>query len=472
MPDEGHHLYRAYHIAEGNWFGVKTDDARFGGELPSSLIDLERSFRYIRYDYDARVDLETLVTASMVPLNPEKTQFADFPNVAYYVPLPYLAQAICLKIGIWLELPPLFLLYLARMAGFLFWVTILYLAIRIIPFHKNTFAVIALLPSSLFINTGMTADSFTYGVCYLILAVLMRMIFLKKSSASSPYLLQREKNNANLKEKKEANITYTDNDSFLTKNSKNLKSWMLLLVTSVAVTLSKVVYAPLLLLTFLIPKENFIKSFSKNKFIGSLLIINTLALIFLYTNLKDSFVAYDKYNPKYRTNVQLNEGVNPDAQLNFIFENPIEFIGIAIKSHLDYAPSSIVHCIGKFGWEKNYLPFWMIGSLLLVVIVSATFERNFSFQLSKKIRLLFLLTAGAIIMAFTVVIYMQWSPVANREILSLGGRYYLPILPLLLFPLKITSVQISQKKLIHIVRITLLISLTFSILYVTNRYYI
>lgn len=453
VPDEGHHLYRAYHIAEGNWVGEKTNDARFGGELPSNLIDLERSFRYLRYDYDAKVDWNTLVAASMIPLQPEKTQFADFPNVAYYVPIPYFAQSHCLKVGIWLELPPLFLLYLARMAGFIFWVTMIYLAIRIIPFHKNTFAAIALLPSSLFINSGMTADSFTYGVCYLIFSVVLRLVFLfrNEKSTSSPYPLQRG--------------TATVNHLI------GAKDWMLLLVTTVSVTLSKVIYAPLLLLTFLIPKERFGKTFSKNKFIGSLLIINALALIVLYTSLKDSFISYDNYNPDYRTDVQLNEGVIPDAQLEFIFNHPIEFASIALKSHLDYAPSSIVHCIGKFGWEKNYLPFWVIGLLLLAITISAAFERNFSFQLSKKTRFTFLFTAATIIAAFTVVIYMQWSPVGNEEILSLGGRYYLPILPLIFFASKTTIFQISQKYLIGTLRALIFVGLFVGMLSLIVRYY-
>ena len=49
-PDEGHHLYRAYHLAEGHWFGEQTEDNRFGGKLPENLISLENSYRYLRYN--------------------------------------------------------------------------------------------------------------------------------------------------------------------------------------------------------------------------------------------------------------------------------------------------------------------------------------------------------------------------------------------------------------------------------------
>jgi len=96
VPDEGHHLYRAYHIAEGHGFGEQTVDNRFGGEMSKNLIELERSYRYLRYDYEARMDKKTWLRGAMIPLQPAQTSFADFPNVAYYVPLPYLVQAFSL----------------------------------------------------------------------------------------------------------------------------------------------------------------------------------------------------------------------------------------------------------------------------------------------------------------------------------------------------------------------------------------
>ena len=434
VPDEGHHLYRAYHIAEGNSFGEQTADARFGGNLPTSLIAFERSWRYLRYNYEAKTNLKKLSPLALTSLQSQKKEFADFPNVAYYVPIPYLAQATFLKIGIWLETAPLLLLFGTRVFGFLFWVMLLFYAIKIIPFHKNTFTLLALLPSSLFINSGMTADSFTYGVCYFLFAILLRLIY--------------------------------------TNTKANYKWWALLLICSLSVILSKVVYLPLLLLSLLIPKKNFVKKWSKPIFVTSLIIINLIAVFILYSNLKNEFISYENYNPNYRTDVQLNEGVNPNEQLAFILEHPTQFSKIALKSHLAYAPASVVHCIGKFGWEKNYLPFSIIGLLLLTITLSSIFERNFSYKISKKQRLIFLFSTLSIVVLFTLVIYMQWSPVGNAEILSLGGRYYLPILPLLFFSLKTTKMTINQQYLTALVRSVVLGALTIAIICLIMRYYI
>jgi len=440
VPDEGHHFYRAYHIAEGHWFGEKTPDQRFGGELPASLIELERGCRYLRYDYEARFSNKEWVVAAMIPLQAEKKAFADFPNVAYYVPLPYLVQAFSVRIGSWLDMPPLFLLYVTRVAGFLFWLTLLYVAVRLMPFHKNSFAALALLPSSLFINSGMTADSFTYGLCYLLFAFLMRLVFGNKDPKSS-------------------------------KSSVGPRSWLIILGISLAITLSKVVYLPMLLLCLLIPKEKFIRRWPKWSFISSLFFINLIALFLLYTFLKGTFISYENYNHDYREDVQLNEGVNPSAQLDFVINDPIQFMKIALRSHVAYVPASVVHCVGKFGWEKNYLPFWMIAILILSLIVAQANKQEDLLSLGAHHRLIFLIAIMGIVAAFTIVIYMQWSPVGNEQILSLGGRYYLPLLPLFFFFVSSNKLKLNQQLLTKCLRIIVWVGLLVGIYAVLQRYW-
>lgn len=442
VPDEGHHLYRAYHIATGHVYGHRTIDYRFGGEMPSNLVELEHGFRYLRYDYDARIDNNTWLTAAIIPLQPEKTSFADFPNVAYYVPLPYLVQAIALRLGIVMELPPLFLLYVSRLAGFFFWVTLLYLAVRLIPFHKHTFAVIALLPSSLFINSGMTADSFTYGLCYLLFAFIMKLAYGKQEK--------------------------TENSSLVSH-----KSWVLVLLMALSVTLSKVIYCPLLLLLLLIPANKFAHPWTKVRFIGSLFLINLLALFIMFHLMKDSFISYENYHPDYRENVQLNEGVHPTQQLDFVIDNPGQFTKIALRSHIAYLPASVVHCVGKFGWEKNYLPFWIVGLLIIVLLAGGAMEQTpkNSVVTTPSSRLVFLAVIFSIVAVFTIVIYMQWSPVGNDTILSLGGRYYLPLLPLFFLVLKTDLLQVNQKLLRRMLWLCIWVGLTVGVYSVIGRYW-
>jgi len=440
-PDEGHHLYRAYHLAEGHWFGEQTLDQRFGGELPTNLISLENSFRYLRYNYEARIDKETWWAGAMVALDSEQKAFVDFPNVAYYLPLPYLVQSISLRIGIALDLPPLFLLYLSRISGFLFWLTVVFLAVRLIPIYKNTYAAVALLPSSLFINSGMTADSFTYGLCYLLFAYIMKLAYGKNTRPNG-----------------------TDKIS--------VKAWLLLLIISLSITLSKVIYFPLLLLLFLISPIKFSPPWHKLTFIGSLFFANILVLVVMFSTMKNTFISYENYNPTYRENVQLNKGVNPTQQLDFIISNPLQFAKIALRSHLAYAPAAVVHCVGKFGWEKNYLPFWIVGLLILMLLAGGFMESSEFYSPTKNYRLVFLFAIVAIVGLFTIVIYMQWSPVRNSTIFALGGRYYLPLLPLFFLMLRFSSIKIDQRFLFIGLKIITWLGLSVGVYNVSMRYWI
>ena len=440
-PDEGHHLYRAYHMAEGNWFGERTADARYGGELPVRLVEIENRFRYLRYNYEGRVEMKVLQSSASVPLQAGQTIFTDFPNVAYYLPLPYLTQALAIRIGIAVNLPPLYLLYLSRIVGFLFWLAVVFVAVRLIPIYKNTFTAIILLPSSLFINSGMTADSFTYGLCYLLFAYLMKLAYGRTEAKNGV-------------------------------EEVGTNAWIILLGISLAVTLSKVIYFPLLLLLLLISPRRFHSPWTKWTFIASLFIINLMTLILMYSTMKQTFISYENYNPEYRENVQLNKGVNPTQQLDFIISSPLQFTKIALRSHLAYAPAAIVHCIGKFGWEKNYLPFWMVGLLIFMLLVGGFLESSESYYPTKNYRLIFFLTIVAIVGLFTIVIYMQWSPVRNPTIFALGGRYYLPLLPLFFLLLRLNQFQVNQKVLIRGLKVITWLGLLAGVYMVISRYWI
>jgi len=151
FPDEGHHYYRAYHISDGNFFGEKTLDSRFGGMIPKSMVKFENDFRFLRYNYNQKSNYKSIIDHNQSPLEKNKRIFADFPNVAYYAPFPYFPQSIGIGFGKMINAPPLTLLYLSRMVAFLCWLLIVWWGLRIVPFHKWTFVAVALLPASLFL---------------------------------------------------------------------------------------------------------------------------------------------------------------------------------------------------------------------------------------------------------------------------------------------------------------------------------
>ena len=392
VPDEANHFYRAYHIVDGNLMGEKTKDQRYGGELPENLVTLYQPFKELRYNYDEKIGLDAFAKASKVPLRKGRTAFVDFANVAYYSPTAYLFQIPDLWLYKLLNVKPLFLFYLTRLASFFYWGFVIFYAIQLIPFHKWTFCFLALLPSSLFLHSGITADSITNASCFYLIALLMRLIFDEDAPITFQHLL-------------------------------------IIIGLSLLITLNKVVYFPIAFLFLLIPKWKFasVRQYFNLSFtlIGTILL--TLGTWFLIT--KDLFIPYEHYHPDFRGTQQLNEGVDPMAQLQFILGNPLDFIGIWFHSFFEYLPSNLAHYIGKFGWEANYLPGPLIGLIGLGLVAHALLEWNrYDFDLRKRI--FFIVTGMLCFILFSVVIYMQWSPPGNEVILSFGGRYMIAIFPL------------------------------------------
>ena len=436
-PDEAHHFYRVAHMANGNMMGVQTVDKRSGGMIPTSLPVFAEKFRYMRNEYTSKTSIESMLQTTNIPLESSTVAFQDFANVAIYAPFPYLVPAVGTGVAGAFNLPPFYLFYLSRLLSFFIWFLLVRKAIELMPFHQWTFTFLALLPSSLFINTSINADVLTNGLSFLLLAFLLKLIYEENYSISR-------------------------------------KRQLLLVLISLLISINKIIYLPLVLLAFLIPKEKFLQKKASRFFAISLLSINLLAVLGWYFYLEGAFISYDDYHPVYRIGQQLNEGVNPSAQLAFIFSHPIEFIKITTTSYLKGIPSTMMHYFGKFGWEKNYLPIWTIILLMGTVLLSAFTEKStLRIRLSIKHRFSFIGIALMMMGGFTVLMYMLWNPVASPVITNLSGRYFIPIFPLFfLAAQQYRFTLLKQNQLILLLQGVSIIGLSIGGYSILLRYYL
>lgn len=392
-PDENSHFFRAYQISEGKWMGEKLNENRLGGNLPSSLGAMDVAFKPLRYQYDQKIGLTDLLKEHSRKLRPATRVFTDFPNVAYYAPFPYLPQALAVAMGRVLEQSPVKLLYLGRLAGFIFWIWMVWLGMRYLPFWKRTYLLLAVLPASLALHASLSGDLVTNALCFFLLGFSLYLIY--------------------------------NRDAVFDRKKLLLYTFICLVIA-----LNKFIYAPLLFLVFLVPKERYKIPGDKKWFPSGLVVLSGITIVGWSFVLHDGFIPYHKYDPIFRDALQLNPGVDPLAQLDFIRSNPFQFAGIVAKSYLESMQATLAHYFGKFGWEHNYLPSWMLLLLILNTNLSAAQEK-IPFAIQKSRLTLVLLFIGICMMAlFTTVIYMQWSPVGNERILSLSGRYFFAIFPL------------------------------------------
>ncbi len=465
VADEFNHFYRAWQVSDGVLLGVRTTDNRLGGDLPVSVTKITQSFRSLPFQPNNQIKSSTIFYNLTIPLDAQNRQFTDFSNTAMYAPTAYLPQVLAISIGKFLKRGPLSIFYLSRFLTLIFWLSIVYTALKILPIQRNLFTALALLPSSLFINASVSGDVVTNACSFLVMALFLRLITEKK------HLSQRQ----------------------------TLTFFALIFMSTLIISLNKLAYFPIVLLVFLIDKKHF--NGLKNKLIvASVLIFSNIAVIVFWAKtIQPNYIKFEDYNPAFRIGQQLNENVDPSVQLSFMLHNPLFFTKIATFSLIKTFPHTLIHYVGKFGWEKNYLPIWLIFILVFLILIQAINNEknqailseqlgfdslrtsNFKLQTSNgplSIKAKFSLFFIGILMTYTFVaaMYAIWSPVGSEFIDNLGGKYFIPIYPL--FFLALPSFDLSKNRILaflaqpKVLFSALWLSLIWSVFQVIARYYV
>ena len=374
-PDEPNHFLRAYQVSEGHFFPEKIENQRLGGYLPASLQSVADSFAYLKNDYQARLRPGWMNRSRAIPLLPDHRLLLDFANTAVYAPTAYLPQAVAIALLRPLGAGPLMLLYAARLANLLVWTLLIGAALRSLLALHRPLAGLALLPASLAVAASANADVFTNGLCWWLFA-----IFCQPSVRG--------------------------------------RWWPLVAFTAVCV--AKVVTPPLGLLYGLYRRSH--------RFFALLMAMGLVAAISWAWLAQRWFIPYDAYDPIHRDTQTLNEGVQPMAQLQIIAAQPFSFLQIAAQSYVRALPSTLAHFVGKFGWEKNYLPTGWIVALWMAVAGLLCCETS---DWTVRQRGLAALVAVLFVGLFSITMYALWCPLGVRELTNLQGRYFVPIAPVL-----------------------------------------
>lgn len=414
-PDEYNHYYKSWRISEGSLLPEKLGQNRLGGELPISLQLLQKQFIYLKDNHSAKTSYNHLRQASKIKLNPDVRKFIDYPNTAVYAPTSYLPQALGILSGKLLNLGPLYILYLVRLFNLLAWIYLVSLALRQIKFQQWSMAYAALLPSSLVMAASANADNITNGLCYLLV-----------SSFISP-----------------GNFTLITKAIFLA-----------------IVSINKIIFAPLTLLYWL---------YEKSIFYFIVLTFIAFFSAFVWGSFaQKNIVTYENYDINYREGLTMNEGVNPSAQMKFIIKNPVKFLKIMVTGFCKSIPATTVHLFGKFGWEKNYLPVWMILLLISGFIICIFSQAN---SLLPKARVII---AGVIVLGFTIfsaVMYMIWCPVGFPVLDVFGGRYFFVFTMMLPFVTGFLFFKKNTQLLLLISKFILIFGNVVTLCCIIERYY-
>ncbi|HET7712061.1 MAG TPA: DUF2142 domain-containing protein [Thermoanaerobaculia bacterium] len=375
VPDEEGHFLRAAAIAYGD-----PQPAVMGWRPFTSLPEGFKAFVTTVYKLDvfARYSFEDLKGALSIPLRPDTRVHLPLP--AWYSPVPYLPQAVAALGGRIVSLRPLILFYAGRVVNLIAAVILVAMATQAAPRRRLLFIVPALLPMTLFQFASWSPDAATIGAAFLLTALMLRAI--EGSALLSP------------------------------------REVMLLSGAGFALGLCKPVYFLLGCMVFAIPRDRFQSGRHRAAAVTAVLFAVLAGTVLAMVAASRSY---------YRPRPELP--IDPAQQLRCIERDPVRHVRTTLRDLRTNGASYIEQMLGRLGLMNVKIPFGiriLLGALLLLAALAA------APPLSLAQRLLFATIIVVTIGGISLSQYLVWTPVCSDTIEGMQGRYFLPIVPLIL----------------------------------------
>ncbi len=282
-------------------------------------------------------------------------------------------------------------IYLGRICSILFYLFMMYWFIRLMPVGKGAAFIAAILPMTIQQCCSYSYDSVVIEIAFLYLAVLLGLIYKEKP----------------------------------------IQKWQIVLYILFMVILSVSkggTYMPLCLLTMLIPVSRFKDKKQKWIFVGIMAAIAIGA--FLTSTL--SYVLYVAAPTAEQAADSYLEGKAYGAA--GLLREPLTFIFLAVRTLLQSGDGFLETMLGmQLGWLNIFVSRIIIYGLLLLMILSVLkCEEENSMEVSLGQKISYAIVAMMSVAMVFVSMFMSWTPENSTEIPGIQGRYFLPLLPIML----------------------------------------
>ena len=420
--DESEHFYKAIYLGEGHVLPVN-EGYGAGIYVPQSAFESIRTFQNLPSRSENKVDLNDIKSLLKVHFNDKYKVFMDMSgkSIITYSPAPYLASAVFIDAAKLLNPSPLILMYMGRLANLLVWILLVYMAIKIIPVHKWVLMLLALMPMTIFQGASLSADSFTIGVSFLLIAFILKLGF--------------------------------DEDLIVKRDI------YILFLLSLMLALSKPVYVVLMALIFIVPASRFENK--KKMFLTFTLLFGlVLTAATIWNILASGF--YVSFQPQ----------VSVQGQTEFILTEPFTALSAILNSLALNWKDYLLMFVGNLGWGDTPLPFSLICIYVFMLILTAILDKS-EVKIKFKDKLVFSLVFLSLFTSIFVLEYLTWTPVGKTVVDGVHGRYFIPIAPLLLLLFYNKQFDYDIEKGFNVIIITfILITLSIALLEIIKRFYI
>ncbi len=389
LPDEVNHFMRAYEISNGHLVSTKYKTG-IGTTVGGTEItkQIEKVIVLDQHDYKTTID-----NLKVKNDKKGKTKPYGFTNISMYSFVCYTPQAVGIMIGKILNLPVIFWTYLARLCNFIVFSLLLYYAMKHMPFKKLTLMFIAMLPITFQLAISISADSLTIATSFALMAAILDIRYRQKEVLSKKQIV-----------------------------------WLGFL--SMVMALCKIVYLPICLLLFAIPKERFQSRKQKYISIGIILFLVVIANLVWLTIASDFLLT-------------IEGRANPDVQLELMIKNPFRYASVLLNTISLYLNAYITGMLGQslalFNITLSCI--YIFANIVILVILTLCDHKDVKFDNFTRILCLFIFLSITLL-TFTSL-YLDWTAVGSSTIEGVQGRYFIPIIMYLL--LGLTNSSFSTK---------------------------
>ncbi len=373
VPDEHSHYLRAANISQG------TASCSEDGQIRQASLDLADKIKPIKINgsNDEKISLGKLRNALFEKDTEVIVPFGGINCVAN--PLGYFPQALGIKVADTANLPVLWGFYFARLSNALLAIFLTYLAIKILPFGKIIFLLIALLPMTIQQYASISYDPLHISLIFLF----------------SAYALNLSVN----------------------KSKISKKQMILLGLSAIFAANIKWGFLPVMILLFVLPENKFENSKKYWSYILSVIVIG--ATVFLLSQFNS--ISSDKFR----------EGVYPAEQIMNVLKNPFDFLLVVLDTLYIDANSFFESFLYKPGWLNYALApaFYLFAFFGMIFLIRSEKEDVY---LTNRQRAIIGLTflCGLLFVFFSL--YVFWTKVGNNKVNGVQGRYLISVFPLLI----------------------------------------
>lgn len=405
-PDEDSHFKRAYVISKGHLY-PESRSGVVGFDIPREMaIYINEKMTFIG-NRDRKYNYSEQVLDDKLPKDYSEVVFQSFSTVDV-TPIAYIVPATGIVFGkvttkiIGMEnISTSVMLHFARFFSLMMYVTLVCLAIKTTPILKKTFCLIGLLPMSIALAVAISYDSLVIALSMLSTAIIFKLIFNKDVEK----------------------VSYKD--------------LIVLGIIAFILLTVKTVYVTVLIPLIFVPKEKWGgKIFSILKCFG--IIVGIAGILYILNKIPS-------------LNLQRNAVQNSSGeQLQYIIHNPLTYLKTLLKTMWGNRNFYYTGLIGTFGLIDTFIPsvYVVMYSFAAFAVVVSDFSLC-QFKFKWKYKFIAVLASIATIGAIFTGMYILWTSmelgVGAEVITGVQGRYFIPIIPLLMVVLSNQLLKKNKK---------------------------